>query len=62
MKTTITVDKILVAVGRVPNTSDIGIQNTKIQLDTHGYIKVNEFQQTSDKHLYAQVIVSEHYN
>lgn len=52
-KTTITVDKILVAVGRVPNTSDIGIQNTKIQLDTHGYIKVNEFQQTSDKHLYA---------
>lgn len=51
--TTIEVDKILVAIGRVPNTNDIGIQNTKIQLDSHGYIEVNEFQQTSDKHLYA---------
>lgn len=49
----ITFDKLLVAVGRKPNTEDIGIQNTKIKTDDKGYIVTNNVYQTEDKHIYA---------
>ena len=45
-------EKLLVAVGRKPNTENIGIENTKVQLD-RGFIKVNAQQQTSDSAIYA---------
>ncbi|MBV9084540.1 MAG: dihydrolipoyl dehydrogenase [Acidobacteriaceae bacterium] len=45
-------DKLLVAVGRRPNTDDVGIENTKAQLD-RGFVKVNPFQQTDEPGLYA---------
>lgn len=46
-------DKALVAIGRKPNTDDIGLNNTKIKLSNSNHIIVNEFQQTEDKHIYA---------
>jgi dihydrolipoamide dehydrogenase len=46
-------DRVLVAVGRTPNTDDIGLENTKVQLDDRGYVRVNERQQTADPGLYA---------
>ena len=46
-------DRVLVAVGRVPNSADIGLKNTKVTLDEKGFIKVNEKQQTSDPDIYA---------
>ncbi|MCD8915059.1 dihydrolipoyl dehydrogenase [Staphylococcus simulans] len=49
----LTVDKILLAVGRKPNTDDIGLNNTKIKLDEKGFIEVNELQQTQEQHIYA---------
>lgn len=49
----VTFDKVLVAVGRKPNTEDIGIQNTKIKTDDKGYIVTNDVYQTEDKHIYA---------
>ncbi|UXV33862.1 dihydrolipoyl dehydrogenase [Staphylococcus sp. IVB6181] len=49
----LTVDKILLAVGRKPNTDDIGLNNTKIKLDEKGFIEVNEQQQTQEQHIYA---------
>src|SRR5699024_8547340 len=49
----VTFDKVLVAVGRKPNTEDIGIQNTKIKTDDKGYIVTNNVYQTEDKHIYA---------
>lgn len=49
----ITVDKVLISVGRQPNTSDIGLNNTKIKTDNAGHIITNEYQQTEDKHIYA---------
>ncbi|MCI2947596.1 dihydrolipoyl dehydrogenase [Staphylococcus caledonicus] len=52
-ETKINVEKVLVAIGRTPNTDDIGLNNTKIKKDTAGYILVNEYQQTEDKHIYA---------
>jgi len=46
-------DRVLVAVGRVPNSADIGLENTKVTLDEKGFIKVNEKQQTLDLNIYA---------
>jgi dihydrolipoamide dehydrogenase len=46
-------DRVLVAVGRVPNSADLGLENTKVTLDDKGFIRVNERQQTEDPHLYA---------
>src|SRR5437899_10294003 len=46
-------DRVLVAVGRIPNSQDLGLENTKVTLDEKGFIKVNEKQQTSDPAIYA---------
>jgi dihydrolipoamide dehydrogenase len=46
-------DGVLVAVGRVPNGENLGLENTRVQRDERGYIKVNEHQQTDDPNLYA---------
>jgi len=46
-------DRVLVAVGRVPNSADLGLENTKVELDEKGCVKVNERQQTNDPHIYA---------
>jgi pyruvate/2-oxoglutarate dehydrogenase complex dihydrolipoamide dehydrogenase (E3) component len=44
---------LLVAVGRVPNTADIGLEQAGIQLDARGYIRVNERLQTSAPGVWA---------
>src|SRR6516225_2877571 len=46
-------DRVLVAVGRVPNSADLGLENTKVELDERGFVKVNERQQTNDSGIYA---------
>jgi dihydrolipoamide dehydrogenase len=45
-------DKLLVAVGRKPNTDAAGIENTKAQLD-RGFVKVDAYQRTGEPGLYA---------
>jgi dihydrolipoamide dehydrogenase len=45
-------DKLLVAVGRKPNTENAGIENTRAQLD-RGFVKVDGFQRTGEPGLYA---------
>jgi dihydrolipoamide dehydrogenase len=45
-------EKLLVAVGRRPNTENIGLENTKVQLD-RGFIKVDQNQQTAEPGVYA---------
>ncbi len=46
-------DRVLVAVGRVPNSADLGLENTKMVLDEKGFVKVNEHQLTDDPSIYA---------
>jgi dihydrolipoamide dehydrogenase len=46
-------DRVLVSVGRKSNSSDLGLENTKVQLDEKGFIKVNAQQQTDDPNIYA---------
>jgi dihydrolipoamide dehydrogenase len=45
-------EKLLVAVGRSPNTAKIGLENTKVELD-RGFIKVNGYQRTAEPGIYA---------
>lgn len=46
-------DRVLVAVGRKPNSANLGIENTKAELDDKGFIKVDSRQQTADPNIYA---------
>ncbi|HJN56333.1 MAG: dihydrolipoyl dehydrogenase [Candidatus Woesearchaeota archaeon] len=46
-------DKVMVAVGRVPNTKNLGIKNTKVRLDEKGFVRVDKNLLTSDKNIYA---------
>jgi dihydrolipoamide dehydrogenase len=46
-------DKALVSVGQKPNTENLGLENTSVELDEKGFIKVNEQQQTNEKGIYA---------
>jgi len=42
-----------VSVGRVPRHHDLGLENTDVQMDERGFIKVNDRQQTSDPAILA---------
>ena len=48
-----TAHKVLVAVGRRSNADLLQVENTGILLDERGYIKVNEYLETSRKGIYA---------
>jgi dihydrolipoamide dehydrogenase len=45
-------EKLLVAVGRAPNSAGLGLENTKVQVE-RGFIKTNEFMQTDEPGVYA---------
>ena len=44
---------ILVAAGRVPNTAGIGLEQAGVELDGHGYIRVNERLETTASNVWA---------
>ncbi|MHA1223751.1 MAG: mercury(II) reductase [Candidatus Heimdallarchaeaceae archaeon] len=46
-------EEILLAVGRSPNTKGLGLQETGINLDEDGFIKTDEYLQTSAEGIYA---------
>ena len=45
--------KIMMAVGRRSNADLLKVENTGVELDTRGFIKVNEYMETSKKNIYA---------
>ena len=46
-------DQVLIAIGRKPNTKDLGLENTKVQVSDRGIIQVNEEQRTDDPNIFA---------
>ena len=44
---------LLVAAGRVPNTAGIGLEEAGVELDGHGYIRVNERLETTARDVWA---------
>ncbi len=49
---TLNVEKLLIAVGRRPNTESIGLENTKVEID-RGFLKVGPDQQTAEPGIFA---------
>jgi dihydrolipoamide dehydrogenase len=48
----LTVEQLLVATGRAPNTEDLGLEKTKVQLE-RGFVKVDGWMHTAQEHVYA---------
>lgn len=46
-------DRVLVSVGRAPNYSDLGLENTQVTKNDKGFIQCNPQQQTDDPNIYA---------
>jgi dihydrolipoamide dehydrogenase len=46
-------DKVLVSVGRKPNSEIAGLENTRVQVGPKGFIQVNKQLQTDDPSIYA---------
>jgi dihydrolipoamide dehydrogenase len=46
-------DRVLVSVGRKPNSEIPGLENTQAQLNSRGFIEVNKQLQTADPSIYA---------
>jgi pyruvate/2-oxoglutarate dehydrogenase complex dihydrolipoamide dehydrogenase (E3) component len=50
---TITGSHLLAAVGRAPNTHDLGLDRAGVRVDARGYIEVDDELRTSAPHIYA---------
>jgi len=48
-----TAEAIMVAAGRIPNTDLLKPEKTNVKLDERGYVKVNEYLETSKKNVFA---------
>jgi dihydrolipoamide dehydrogenase len=48
-----TFDKVLVAVGRRPNSRNLGLEKAGVAVDEKGFIKVDERRRTNVSHIYA---------
>jgi len=48
-----TFDRVLVSVGRKPNSEIPGLENTRVQVGARGFIEVNKQLQTADPSIYA---------
>ncbi|HWG91221.1 MAG TPA: dihydrolipoyl dehydrogenase [Candidatus Thermoplasmatota archaeon] len=46
-------DKVLVAVGRRPNTDTLGLEKAGVKIGDRGLIPINQFAQTNVPHIYA---------
>lgn len=46
-------DRAIIAIGRIPNSGELALENTKATLDSRGYIVTNDRQQTADERLFA---------
>jgi dihydrolipoamide dehydrogenase len=46
-------DRVLVSVGRRPNTADLGLNKTKVSVNDRGFIVVDPQRRTTDKRIFA---------
>jgi dihydrolipoamide dehydrogenase len=46
-------DRVLIAIGRNPNTKDLGLEKTGLKIDDRGFIRVDNRQCTHDPSIYA---------
>lgn len=46
-------DRVLIAIGRHPNSSDLDLENTNVEVNDRGFIKVDAKQRTADDKIFA---------
>ncbi len=46
-------EHILMALGRIPNTEHLGLEDAGVETDSRGFIRIDEFLQTSNPKVYA---------
>ena len=46
-------DRVLVSVGRRPNSGGLGLENTAVEIDEKGFVKVDATQRTADPYILA---------
>jgi dihydrolipoamide dehydrogenase len=46
-------DRVLLAVGRSPNSAGLGLENTKVQIDRRGFVGVDAQRRTAEPTIYA---------
>jgi dihydrolipoamide dehydrogenase len=46
-------DRVLVSVGRRPNSRGFGLENTRVEIDPKGFVKVDSQMRTADEHILA---------
>jgi dihydrolipoamide dehydrogenase len=48
-----TFDKVLICIGRKPNSSGLGLGSTKVTVNERGFVQVDEQRRTTDPHIFA---------
>jgi dihydrolipoamide dehydrogenase len=48
-----TYDKVLISIGRVPNTKEIGLEKAGVKTDERGFIEIDSNYKTTNEHIYA---------
>ncbi len=51
-QTKVEAEKVLIAIGRLPRTDNVGVEKTKVKLD-RGFVQVNEWMETAEPGVYA---------
>ena len=46
-------DQVLVAIGRRPNSGQLGLENTKVKLNEKGFVEVDGQMRTAESHIFA---------
>lgn len=46
-------ERLLLATGRAPNTDDIGLEKVSVELDEHGFVRVDDHLRTNVPHVWA---------
>jgi len=46
-------DRVLVSVGRRPNSRGFGLENTQVKIDAKGFVEIDKSQRTADPHILA---------
>ncbi len=46
-------NKVLVSIGRKPNSENLGLEETKVKVTSRGFIEINDQRKTADDYIYA---------
>jgi dihydrolipoamide dehydrogenase len=49
----VTFDRVLVSVGRRPNSGDLGLENTRVEVDERGFVRVDPARRTAEPSIFA---------